>query len=69
MKVWRIGFMRWRRRDGPWGSHQLLARALKWETSVGSTEEVEEWRRETWWNWGGSMDLREYIEGGRARRE
>lgn len=31
--------MRWRRREGPWGSHQLLARALKWETSVGSTEE------------------------------
>jgi hypothetical protein len=33
--------MRWRRRDGPWGSHQLDASALKWETSVGSTVELE----------------------------
>lgn len=40
MKRWRSGFMRWRRRDGPCGSHQLDARALKWETSVGSTEEA-----------------------------
>jgi len=40
MKRWRRGFMRWRRRDGPCGSHQLEASALKWETSVGSTEEA-----------------------------
>jgi len=33
--------MRWSNREGPWGSHQLLASALKWDTSVGSTEEVE----------------------------
>ena len=36
-KVWRRGFIRWRRREGPTGSHQLEASALKWETSVGST--------------------------------
>lgn len=39
MKVWRSGFMRCKSREGPWGSHQLLARALKWVTSAGSTEE------------------------------
>lgn len=33
--------MRCRRREGPWGSHQLLARALKWVTSVASTVEGE----------------------------
>ena len=33
--------MRWRSREGPWGSHQLDARALKCETSVGSTVPVE----------------------------
>jgi hypothetical protein len=39
--------MRWRSREEPWGSHQVEARALKWEISVGETEEVEEedWRR------------------------
>lgn len=37
MKVWRSGFMRWRRREGPWGSHHDDARALKCDTSVGST--------------------------------
>ena len=31
--------MRWRSREGPWGSHQLLASALKCATSVGSTDE------------------------------
>jgi hypothetical protein len=40
IKVWRRGFMRWRRREGPWGSHQLEARALKCDTSVGSTVPV-----------------------------
>ena len=40
MKLWRRGFMRWRRREGPWGSHQLDARALKCDTSVGSTVEL-----------------------------
>jgi len=40
MKRWRRGFIRWRRREGPCGSHQLEARALKWETSVGSTEDA-----------------------------
>jgi hypothetical protein len=33
--------MRWRRREGPWGSHQLDASALKCVTSVGSTVELE----------------------------
>ena len=32
--------MRCKRREGPCGSHQLEARALKWETSVGSTEDA-----------------------------
>lgn len=34
--------MRWRRREEPWGSHHVEARALKWETSVGFTEVVYE---------------------------
>lgn len=32
--------MRWRRREEPWGSHHVDARALKWEISVGLTEEM-----------------------------
>lgn len=32
--------MRWRRREEPWGSHHVDARALKWEISVGFTEEL-----------------------------
>jgi hypothetical protein len=32
--------MRWRRREGPWGSHHDDASALKWDTSVGSTVEL-----------------------------
>lgn len=32
--------MRWRRREEPWGSHHVDARALKWEISVGLTEEL-----------------------------
>lgn len=40
INVCRSGFMRWRRREGPWGSHQLEARALKCVTSVGSTEDL-----------------------------
>lgn len=38
---WRRGFMRCRGREGPWGSHQDEASALKWETSVGSTVELD----------------------------
>jgi hypothetical protein len=34
--------MRWRGREGPWGSHQEEARAEKWEISVSLTEEEEE---------------------------
>jgi hypothetical protein len=41
MKSCRRGFIRCKRRDGPWGSHQVDARALKCETSVGLTEEEE----------------------------
>jgi hypothetical protein len=33
--------MRWSRRDGPTGSHQLDASALKCDTSVGSTVDLE----------------------------
>lgn len=32
--------MRWRRREEPWGSHHVDARALKWDISVGLTEEL-----------------------------
>ena len=39
MKSWRRGFMRCRRREGPCGSHQVEARAEKWESSVEETEE------------------------------
>jgi len=35
--------MRWRRRDEPLGSHHVEARALKWETSVGLTEDIVLW--------------------------
>ena len=43
--------MRWRSREGPWGSHQLDASALKCDTSVGSTEDLggtwgEDWVEE-----------------------
>ena len=30
--------MRWRRRDEPWGSHHVEARASKWDISDGLTE-------------------------------
>jgi hypothetical protein len=40
MKVWRSGFMRCSRREGPCGSHHDDARALKCDTSVGSTVEL-----------------------------
>ena len=45
IKSCRRGFMRCSRRDEPWGSHQSAARALKWETSSGLTEEDEECHR------------------------
>jgi len=58
MKSWRSGFMRWRRREGPWGSHHDEARLVKCVTSEALTEEplplgcaawagagVLEWRR------------------------
>lgn len=32
--------MRWRRREEPCGSHHVDARALKWDISVGLTEEL-----------------------------
>jgi len=40
MKSWRSGFMRWRRRDEPLGSHHVEASALKCDTSVGLTEDI-----------------------------
>lgn len=33
--------MRWRRREGPWGSHHDAAREEKWETSEAETEDRE----------------------------
>lgn len=41
MKSWRNGFIRCKSRDGPWASHQLDARALKCDTSVGLTDDCE----------------------------
>lgn len=41
MNSWRSGFIRWRIRDGPIGSHQELARAEKCETSSADTDDVE----------------------------
>lgn len=41
MNSWRRGLNRWRIRDGPIGSHHELARAEKWESSSGETEDVE----------------------------
>ena len=40
MKSWRSGFIRWRRRLDPWGSHQSEANVLKCETSDALTELV-----------------------------
>lgn len=34
--------MRWRSRDGPWGSHHVEARALKWAISSVLTDEKDE---------------------------
>ena len=39
MKSWRSGFMRWSRREEPWGSHHEEASAEKWDNSIGETEE------------------------------
>ena len=41
MKSWRRGFMRWRRREEPCGSHHEDARAEKWDSSVAETEDLE----------------------------
>lgn len=36
-------------REGPWGSHQVDARALKWLTSVWSTVEWDGEGVGLWW--------------------
>lgn len=41
MKSCRSGFIRCNTREGPIGSHQLLARAEKWESSSAETDDVE----------------------------
>ena len=41
MKSWRRGFMRWRMREEPCGSHHEDARAEKWDSSVAETEDLE----------------------------
>lgn len=38
MKSWRRGFMRWRSREGPWGSHHDEASWVKCDTSEALTE-------------------------------
>jgi hypothetical protein len=55
MKSCRRGFMRWRGREGPWGSHQEEARAEKWEISVALTEEEVE-------GFGGAVELELEVE-------
>lgn len=45
MKVWRCGFMRWRTREEPWGSHHVEARALKCDISEALTEGELSWVR------------------------
>ena len=45
IKSWRSGFIRCRTRDGPIGSHQLLAREEKCDSSFAETDEVVEWWR------------------------
>lgn len=42
MKSWRRGFIRCSKREEPCGSHHDEARALKCDTSVGSTVELDE---------------------------
>ena len=42
---WRSGFMRCRMRDGPSGSHQLLASDEKCVSSSCETDDEDEWRR------------------------
>ncbi len=55
MKSWRRGFMRWRGREGPWGSHQEEARAEKCEISVALTEEEVE-------GFGGAVEVELEVE-------
>jgi len=62
MKSWRSGFMRWRRREGPWGSHHDDASALKCDTSVGSTVEVE--LGVGLWCLGAVVDMHRELAGG-----
>lgn len=38
MKSWRRGFIRWRTREEPCGSHHVEARASKWDISEALTE-------------------------------
>src|SRR5437016_14134909 len=74
MKECRNGFMRWRRREGPCGSHQVEARAEKWESSRGETVDrvafgggdAVEW---VWVVW--RMAARDFRgrESGRSERE
>ena len=41
MKSCRRGFIRCKRREEPCGSHHVEAKALKWDTSAGLTDDVE----------------------------
>lgn len=54
MKVCRSGFMRWRIRDGPCGSHHEEARAEKCDISASETDEVgDAWVSLLWCGGGG----------------
>jgi len=53
MKSWRRGFIWWRGREGPWGSHQEEASEEKWESSVALTEEED----------AGKVECRRGLEG------
>lgn len=69
MKVWRRGFMRCRRREGPCGSHHEEARREKCDISVGETDD---WFEASWavqddvenWYFGVELILYELREGG-----
>lgn len=69
MNSWRRGFIRWRIREGPIGSHQELARPEKWESSSAETEVcVRVWDRlRVWGGWNGVERLVSCLEGRRAR--
>lgn len=60
--------MRWRSREEPWGSHHEEARAEKWESSVGETEDGKEEVERVCNRWG-VRRKREILRGRLGRRD